>query len=67
MKKFFPAVIFSILFSLVIPGVHAWAEEEESGAADLEAVYEDTAAFDGGDGSTINSSPADADAQAAGY
>ncbi len=34
-------------------------------ASDLEAVYENTEAFDGGPGSTINTSPATADEEAA--
>ena len=33
----------------------------ETAMEDLDDVYQDTAAFDGGDGSTINTSPAEYD------
>jgi outer membrane lipoprotein-sorting protein len=59
MKKFF---VLMLVLSFAVLAAPAFAEED-SAAADLQEVYQDTAAFDGGPGSTINTSPAEADAQ----
>jgi hypothetical protein len=53
----------SVLALSALAAVYAYAEDENSGTADLEAVYQNTNAFDGGDGSTINVKPAEIDAQ----
>lgn len=51
----------ALFAGLILMGGSAFAN---SAVEDANAVYEDTAAFDGGDGSTINTSPNEDDGSA---
>lgn len=63
LKRFIPIlsvlVFFGAVLLLATPSVLAQDAEE-----DANDVYEDTEAFDGGSGSTINTSPDDEDGEA---
>ena len=61
MKK--SLMICTIALIVSFAGNFYMAQAEQNALDDLQDVYQNTAAFDGGPGSTINTSPAAYDAQ----